>query len=524
MILEIVEITNLGLYSEASIHINAGLNVIIGESGSGKSMLYEMLSFALGDVNLDVKLLRNPSLSGDVVLRFSDGSYVKRSLSPVGRSKVFLNDKMISLSELKDLTKKSLFLSRQHAQLSLSDPVYCLSMLDKHVDKNLLDSYRHSYKENLQILLEIKQQRQQQLSTLSLIEVQDEIDVLQKLFDRDESYDAIEEAMRSLEKSNRRILSFMEFQDGLKKANLENSSIKLYPYLNNQEKAAMDNLIEALNVWNAIVPDLYEQSVIQEKMEYYDAYLSVLYSLAKRFSVQPDKLFAYYKNKCDQLESHHAASVLLASYERDLEEKHEKLMLHAKTLSDARKAVAVNLQYGIQKALPALGMPHAALQFKFRDIDAQPSGCDYVEILLASHDDSEFLPLKQVASGGELSRILLLLASLSPDGICYLFDEVDAGISGKTAMMVGKYLYKLSRNSKVLVISHTPQVASYADCLWQLEKSYTGKPCTNVKKIVPAEHASSIATILSADITSESALIHASNLILDAKKSLLDDL
>jgi len=539
MLLQRVDILGLGLFHQAHWEIRLGLNVIIGESGAGKSMLYQILHFGMGFGTLNANMLSPGKTSGSVRLCFyldetsdiaglvveAGDVIVQRTLDTQGRTKASLNGHTISITELKTFSEKHLFLSKQHAHLALAKSEYILSILDASLDNHLLLETKTAW-HTLDACHKAIQERQADiLSDTRLAELTTKIEALEGLFHThgDETYTIIDQTARGLEKDMKRLITLDQCISAMNQSDIERLALLCYDLVSVDGQKAIDHFIDAYHSFQAALGDPQsELSHIAGDMSSYDETLGRFHSLSKKFHTTPEQLHLLYGEISQALSKHHETVLRSSEDNKKLLSLTEAYERSALKLREAREKVSARLIGMINQHLPEIGIPQTQLKLVIESKPPSEMGIDHAKILMGPIDGETMQPLAQRASGGEMSRLYLLLNSVSHHEGCYLFDEVDTGISGQTAMMVGKYLYSLARKVPVVVISHTPQVAAFADHLWRLEKTFQDSiPQTTLHALEPEQHDSGLSRMLEGGEKQATALTHAQSLINNAKDIIL---
>lgn len=533
MHLKRIEIRGLGLYNSAQWDIHEGLTVIIGESGSGKSMLYNLLHYGMGLGNIDKSLLREGVLQGSVSLCFEiqapqelagilieeDDVILMRSIDIKGRNKVTLNGHTISISQLKAMSETSLFLSKQHAHLDLSRSSYLLSMVDHLVSPATLRDCTEAWTDLEAFKKYYALHTKDVLSIDALEQLRKSLEPLEALYKEPDllSYEELDITARALEQQCTELQIIDDFLKTLESSGIESMALKCYNSFQEDLRPTIDTLIDTLHTLKTSLGHPQDTlHTVLTTLSHYDQQLTQIHSLAKRFHTPPDNLIQIYHTLQDTMNKHHAAVVVASEYEK----KHAILVNHyhecTQKLTAERTHAAHILSDKLNTHLSHIGILHTTLALVLSPSTATSSGADKLQLMMCNTHDNVALPIESRASGGEMSRLYLLINSLSPHGGCYLFDEVDTGISGKTAMMIGKYLHMLARSQSVVVISHTPQVAAFADHLWQLEKHMDTTIETTMIYLAKEQHALGLSRILEGGDTQHSALVHAQHLIDEA--------
>lgn len=529
MTLTAIRITELGLYPDTTLHLKKGLNVIIGESGSGKSMLYRLLRFALGLEHLDPSWLRQGAQEGSVTLLFEEEDHrtidITRSLNLEGRSRATMNGKALSLSALKSITQSKVLLSQQHAHLHLSDTHYWLTILDRSVNLEVRERYHHAFTQHHQLRRRCAYEESQTLSAEHLADLEQQLSALAPLYEdhAGEDMNALDARLRVLEQERERLEALTTFQDSLAQARIERHAQRLMPHLTQDERDRLEQLLHSCADWQN-TPHHQKLEAVRYECEELSQRLGRYFDWARKLGMAPEALHEHYQSLKAQWDTHHAAAVLAQSRAQALAEAAKELAVHASALTAERMKAAHTLCHELNTILPTLGLVQTKISIGFTETEPQTEGRDRLDIMMQSHHEAAPRALKDIASGGELARLALVLHSLNPQNASYLFDEIDVGISGSIAMKVGTYLRRLAHHRTVMVISHTPQVAAFAEHLWLIEKDLSTRPPRSLLHLLdPQEHAEGLQLILSGHGAMASAYAHAHQLIEQASRCIQDE-
>lgn len=497
-------IKNLALIKEEKIEFKSGLNVLLGETGSGKSLIFDAISFVLGQNN-DKSLLRTGADSMKVEAIFSglaqnvkdilseyeiedDEILITRTLSKEGKSSYRINGQTAVASMVKNLSKVLLDSLVQHESMELLKSKNHLGMLDKFGGEKI--SY---LKAELNEFFENKRELEKKIKGLG-----------GDSMERERNRDIYSFQLQEIENANLSIGEDDEIKDRL---NILSNAEKIYDAVSIADNSLSDGASSALNQINEVISALnsldsidsikecndrlvslrYELEDISEtlsdlrrtvnydEIEYnkLDSRLDLIKSLKKKYGDTIEKVIEYgedLKNKIDEIEN---SEDLINKYTKDLSKVNEKLAEIAKKLTKTRKDVASEIEKKVVSELIDLGMKNTVFKVDFKEKDVSSDGADLVEFVFSANKGQELKNLAKTASGGETSRIMLALKNIFSDidevG-CLLFDEVDSGISGEIGNMVGKKLLSLSQKTQVICITHLPQVAALADNFFLIKK------------------------------------------------------
>ena len=545
-----LDIQNYILIDELKIHLSNQLSVITGETGAGKSIIMGALGLILGD-RADSTVCRNPAkkcvIEGVFTLAnknnytaffeandldLADELIIRREINAQGKSRAFINDTPINLNELRALTSQLVDLHQQFDTLSLGDMEFQRTVLDAlanvHKDLEAYQSTFHDWKAATKHLSELIEQKEnfdqtvaykshllEELTALGLHEnelEQLEIDLkfmenaadikaqlTQSIFTLDESDQPIVQQIKQIANNLESIAKFQNDFDPLL-ARLKAAQIELA------------DITSELQTWHDKMDfDASKISTMQER-------LSQGYHLQKKHKVQSTAaLLEIQQALSKDLEAVLHIDEAIETYAKKVAAAEKDLTTRAANLSDLRKKQAAPLAKQVNHLLHQVGMPNAQLKVQLDTVPFNQYGIDKIDFLFDANNTQKFEPIKKVASGGELSRLMLCIKSLvgkSIDLPTMIFDEIDSGISGEPAKQVGLLLQELGQARQVLCITHQPQIAAKGQAHLYVYKEQEGKTThTHVRILEAAERVTHIARMIGGDPPSKAALEHANELL-----------
>ncbi len=535
--LRTLELRDFAIVDSLHLDLAPGFNVLTGETGAGKSILVDALSLLTG-VRADTAMIRAGSEDALVQGIFEEMTVgtVSRRLQRSGRHHARVDGELVSVAELADRGGEMIGIFAQHAALELSSAAHQREQLDLLLDEEeqrLLAGYREEHAQSLRVgaelhaLLEAELER---LRRIELLEFQiDEIRTVAPVPGEDTALKAELEGLRHAE----RILG------GVGRA---------FELLSEQEQSATELAMAALRELRSVAPHLPSLGTLEEELgqavdglqavaselesflvdfqadparpEEVQAPLARLDALGLKYGDGPDAILAYQLTAKEDRDRLKGAEARLGALQHEVTILHQRLAERADSLGHARRRAATALTERVVPLLGELGMSRARFEVRVEPTsELGPHGRDAVRFMLGANPGEPLGPLADIGSGGELSRIMLALHVVTGSTLPVLvFDEVDAGIGGSAARAVGSMLRRLSRNHQVLVVTHLPQVAAYADVQYAVSKQESGgRTITRVDRLGPEPRRAELARMLSGSVT-ELSLEHAAELLRDALK------
>lgn len=544
-------ISNYALITSLDIRLDRGLTVLTGETGAGKSIILGALSLILGQ-RADTKAIKSNAEKCVVEAAFDISGYshlvdffeeneldfqedsclVRRELSASGKSRAFINDTPVSLTQLRDLTNRLLDIHSQHENLLLSNSAYQLEVIDTVVrNQSLLQEYRKEYslwrqaERNLQLLQEdagkassesdFLTYQYQQLKDANLREseqeeLEAESDTLQHAGDIKSTLNQIVEGLDG-ESS---ILPL------LKEVQVLLGRIAMYLPEGKLQLERMESAYIELKELRTELDGLQEKYDLDPlRLEWIQNRLSDLYSLQHKFKASTvEELIVRRDEYAKQLQTIESYEERIETAQSELNESRERLQQKAQELSASRFAGVEQIEKTMIEQLSQLGMPN--IQFKTDIVptaDFTPFGCDSVQFLFSANKNRAMQPVQEIASGGEISRLMLSIKAMiaeKSDLPTIIFDEIDTGISGEIAHRMGSIMQQMSRSMQVITITHLPQIAAKGSAHFKVYKDDSGLQTeTFIRELTPDERLVEIASMISGDSTSEAALQNARELM-----------
>ncbi|MEO4187990.1 DNA repair protein RecN [Acinetobacter pittii] len=508
---------NFALADHLAIDIEQGFNVLTGETGAGKSLLLDALSACLGE-RTDTNYVRYGSDKADITAVFTyqnnspeakwlqdheldDDSgeiHLRRVIFATGRSKAWVNGRPSSLSELKELGRLLVQLYSQHSQQQLLEPPYPKHWLDRYnnfyTEANDVREAYSTWQRTIrlhQAALDAQATRLQRIGTLEhqieeLEEViQTDYKEIEQEFDRlshhehimqDCSYslNVLDEAEQNITQEMSSIIRRLESHAGRSEQLSE-----IYNSLLNAQSEIDDataNLRQFID----------RQSFDPERMEELNSKLEVFHRLARKYRTQPETLKEEYEAWQSELEQLHQLEDPETLAEQ-VEKSHEEFLEKAQHLDNIRREAAAPLAKQLTEQVKPLALPEAHFEFKFEPLE-QPiaEGLSFIQLLFTANKGIPPQPLARVASGGELSRIALVMQVMNAEKTeaeVLVFDEIDVGISGGTAEVVGRLLADLAQHVQLLCITHQAQVAAQSDQHLLVKKQQTDPASSTIVEL-----------------------------------------
>ena len=541
-----LNLINFALADHLAMDIEQGFNVLTGETGAGKSLLLDALSACLGE-RTDTNYVRFGAEKADVTASFSyqelspeaqwlksheldDESgeiHLRRVIFATGRSKAWINGRPSSLSELKEIGRLLVQLYSQHSQQQLLEPPYPKHWLDRYNNfaepaQQVRDCYQQWQKSIRlhQAAIDAQANRLQRIETLQLQleELEDLVDIdykeIEQEFDRlshhehimqDCSYslNALDESEQNISQEISSIIRRLESHAGRSEhlSEIYNSLINAQSELDD----ATANLRQFID----------RQSFDPERMEQLNTQLEVFHRLARKYRTQPDELKQQHQQWQDELQQLHEQTDPETLAEQ-VELSHQDYLTKAQYLDEIRMAAATPLAQQLTEQVKQLALPEAHFEFKFEPLE-QPSaeGFSFIQLLFTANKGIPAQPLARVASGGELSRIALVMQVMNAektDAEVLVFDEIDVGISGGTAEIVGRLLAGLGQHVQILCITHQAQVAAQSDQHLLVKKRQTDPASSTIIELNEDQRVQELARMTGGVEINETTLQHARQL------------
>ncbi len=539
-----LRIKNLAIIDDLKVRFEKGLNVLTGETGAGKSIIVDSLSLALGS-RAQSDLIRSGEKEAviqayfemeggkelpDFGIDISDGLIIRRSLSVTGKSRAYINDTMVSLQSLAEVGRSLVDIHGQHEHQSLLS-------VDKH--RLLLDSYGklqgdrgevESFYREVQALkregADLRQKMKERAHRLDLLRFQiHEIDA--SALKTGEKEELIEE--RIILSNLNRLNELAETAYSMLYGS-EGSCVEKLSYIISKvkEMSSIDHSVsDTVHMLESALPFIEDAAISlrgyrdkhdlePERLVEIEDRLDLIKKLEKKYGEGIEDIIRYRAEAEKELKGLELVDERLDSIEAELKIKEGMLLGTAISLSEKRKKIAKTIEERVKNELKELAFDHAEFVIDIKQEAISSLGLDKVEFLFSANPGEPPKPLIKIASGGELSRVMLALKSILADfdSISVLiFDEVDAGIGGKTAESVGKKLKALSNKHQVLCTTHLPQIASQGDFHLKTEKGQRDERVyVEVKELSGRVRLNEIARMLSGKIT-EVSLKHAKELL-----------
>ena len=527
-----------------------GFTIITGETGAGKSILLGGLSLVLGkraDLNslrdkeqkciieaeFEIKKYKLKSFFAANDLDYEDRTIVRREILPSGKSRAFINDTPITLAILSQLGNQLIDVHSQHQTLQLADNDFQLKVIDALADNNTtleryfekLDSYRKTLKELEQLVdFQKNADKEYEYNNFLLKELEEaslKVGMQQELEEQHEQLNNVEGIMEQLSRSGQ-LLSDEQVGVVSLLSELKQVSNKLsgfgsqYSGLNERIQSVF---LEVDDIANEVQMFQEGIEVNPQLLEEVSGKLQILFNLQKKHgALDIEELLKMKEELSEKVGVTENLESNIEKLQQELRLTNGALSEIAKTLTKRRNSVIASLKQQLERSLETLGMPNASFQIELHtSANFKSNGNDELSFLFSANKGSSFGELKKVASGGELSRIMLAIKAILAKYEhlpTMMFDEIDTGVSGEISSKMGDIMSAMSKTMQVFSITHLPQVAAKGGEHFKVFKTDEGEITqTRMKKLSTEERVVELAEMLGGSAISDSAIAHARQLL-----------
>lgn len=550
MLLEI-SIKNFATIEEISLNFEKGMTVLTGETGAGKSIIIDAMNMMLGS-RATTDVIRHGAPKAEIEglftiesnrhltalfeeqgLEWTDELIIRREILQNGRSVSRINGQMVNLSVLKAVGQHLVDIHGQHDQEELMRPQLHITMLDEFGDVAFFqtkDAYRQTFEDYKRLrkqVVELQRNQQENKARIEMLEFQ--------IAEIEAAALEVDEDLR-LEQERQRLLNHKMIADTLTNA---------YTMLDAEEFSSLSNVRSAMNDLESIeeYDPSYKELSSQLSETFYaleditkrledvvdglefdgnrlmqvESRLDLIHSITRKYGGQVKDVLEYLAQITKEYSLLTGSDLSSEDLEKELKRLEKSLVTLAQDLSDQRHTLAQALENEIQQELADLYMDKARFQVRFSKAKFNREGNEAVEFYISTNPGEDFKPLVKVASGGELSRLMLAIKSAfsrKEGKTSIVFDEVDTGVSGRVAQAIAAKIHKIGQNGQVLAISHLPQVIAAADYQFYIEKiSDEHSTVSTVRLLNREERIEEIAKMLAGEDLTEAARQQAEQLL-----------
>lgn len=555
MLLEI-SIKNFAIIEAISLHFEKGMTVLTGETGAGKSIIIDAMNMMLG-ARATTDVIRHGAPKAEIEGLFSvensrllqeifdeqglelgDEIIIRREILQNGRSISRVNGQMVNLSVLRAIGQHLVDIHGQHDQEELMRPQLHIQMLDEFGDTafwDLKETYQTSfdaYRKMRKQVLEVKKNQQEHKARIEMLEFQ----------------------MAEIEAANLQAgedLSLNQERDKLlNHKNIADTLTNAYSMLDNEDFSSLANVRSAMNDMESVEeydPEYREissslsetyyvlediskrlEAIIEDldfdgnRLMQVENRLDLLHTITRKYGGTVDDVLLYFAKIREEYNLLTGNNLSSEDMEAELKKLEVNLVNLAGQLASARHDLAQQLEAEIKQELQDLYMEKAQFQVRFSKGKFSREGNEMVEFYISTNPGEDFKPLVKVASGGELSRLMLAIKSAfsrKEGKTSIVFDEVDTGVSGRVAQAIAQKIHKIGQHGQVLAISHLPQVIAIADYQFFIEKiSNDHSTVSTVRLLTVEERVEEVAKMLAGDDVTEAALTQARELLRNREK------
>lgn len=544
-------IKNFTLIDELDITFQQGFSVITGETGAGKSIILGALHLLLG-ARADSKQIKNGSSKCVVEAHFDLSHYgletffdefgidydandciIRREVNDNGKSRAFVNDTPVALTTMRELGEQLIDIHSQHQNLLLQKEDFQLNVVDIIADNaQLRQSYLQAYNEYHKATKRFNDFQEASLKSKENEEFLrfqfSELDKAKLVAGEDEELEQQSRTLSHVEDIKSALYdasSALSSEDGGCVEKTKNASSRLhditevFPEIKDVDERISSAYIELKDIAQEIERKLEDVDFDPRQLDEINLRLDLIYALEQKFHASSvDELINEHKRLQDELASIDGGDEQLEQLQQEMQEKYDVAMKLARKLSDARKKAAQKVEEGLKQRLVPLGIPNVKFKIEFKERDCSPSGIDKVSFLFSANSSTALQPVSQVASGGEISRVMLSLKAMISGAVklpTIIFDEIDTGVSGRVAEKMAQIMKEMGDNHRqVLSITHLPQIAAIGATHYKVSKEETAQgTISHMQMLTEQERIEEIAQMLSGSDISEAAIANAKTLL-----------
>ena len=546
-----ISIKNFAIIEEISLNFEKGMTVLTGETGAGKSIIIDAMNMMLGS-RATTDVIRHGAPKAEIEglfaiesnrhltalfeeqgLEWTDELIIRREILQNGRSVSRINGQMVNLSVLKAVGQHLVDIHGQHDQEELMRPQLHITMLDEFGDAAFFQTkaaYRQTFEDYKRLRKQVVELQRNQLENKARIEMLEF-----QIAEIETASLEVDEDVR-LEQERQRLLNHKMIADTLTNA---------YTMLDAEDFSSLANVRSAMNDLESIeeydpsykelsgqlAETFYALEDITKRLEdvvdglefdgnrlmQVESRLDLIHSITRKYGGQVKDVLEYLAQITKEYSLLTGSDLSSEELEKELKRLEKSLVTLAQELSDQRHALAQALENEIQQELADLYMDKARFQVRFSKAKFNREGNEAVEFYISTNPGEDFKPLVKVASGGELSRLMLAIKSAfsrKEGKTSIVFDEVDTGVSGRVAQAIAAKIHKIGQNGQVLAISHLPQVIAAADYQFYIEKiSDAHSTVSTVRLLNREERIEEIAKMLAGEDLTEAARQQAEQLL-----------
>lgn len=521
-------IQNYALISKLEIDFEQGFSVLTGETGAGKSIILGALNLVMGG-RADTKTITEGEekciIEATFIKNNNEDIIIRRELNISGRSRSFVNDEVITQTDLKKLSKQLIDIHSQHENLFIGDTQFQTDVVDTIANNSaILESYSHCY------VKYIKLTQQLQETLIQTRKLQEEFDYLTFQHKQLEEANLQEDELILLEEEEYRLSHAEDIKHSLMNAlnyldnetcgaltqihnvRIDDASTTLAERLNSLEIELRDVVNDIQRLANRTEMDPNRLTEVQER-------ISLLHTLMKKHRVTSiNELIDIKKDLNSKLQRVFNQDIEIESLKQQLATQHDILTTEAKKLTLSRKSVCHKIEEYLISNMKHLGVSHANISIRINEAqDFMPNGKDEVLFMFAANLNQSLRPICDVASGGEISRLMLCIKSLiahTKELPTIIFDEIDTGVSGEIATQMGTIMQQMAQKRQIIAITHLAQIAAKGDAQYLVYKQDTEtRTTTNIRHLNAEERIKHIASMVAGNSPTPAAIETAKQLL-----------